>query len=230
MTQDLKLYLDKNDLKLFNYILEQFKKQIYEDKMMELGKRSSKNGQSFNMDYLRVQYINTVILHSTNIYMNYFPETKILKSEIHNKGLFADQDIEPNKIITLYPVHYIANSEGQIILSDILMTSKKQGQDNVRLRVHGPILRDYRIMINSNLLLDNGMFVIGGHPEIERYTTNGHFINHSKNHNAILYPVLESNTIFTNIWLVIAIKPIKKDSEIFINYGPEFIKKYDIKN
>jgi hypothetical protein len=157
-------------------------------------------------EYFELIYNNYILILSINLYKNIrmFPKTKVSESPIHGKGLFTLEYIGKENIITFYPIHYMIDKKSNDIFVsyDILLRN---------ISMDGFPLSKYLLTGDQNL-------AIGGHPELYEDYKNGHMINHSNKPNAYFEKVYTIDNA-CNIWMVIASKPIKKGSEILVNYG-----------
>jgi hypothetical protein len=206
-----------NTLAIYDYIHDKFtprnKKRafrkiisdnIYKDKNMPMNKY-----------FYEITYLNYVIKDTIEKFRYVFPKTEVRKSNIDGLGLFAKEDIQKNKIITFYPVHYLLgdklNYMSKFYLSNDIITS------NLSMETFN--VRDYILTGQEVELL-----AIGGHPKMYKDYENGHMINHSDDANSYFQLVNGDDNYLCNIWMIISTKDIKEGEEITVNYGPRWNK------
>jgi len=144
-----------------------------------------------------------------------YPETSIRQSNIHGRGVFVCEDIDPLKVVTCYPIQYIESlSSG--------FPQKGSSTDFVRCR-------DYA--------LHKEEFMIYGDPDILDPTKLGHMVNdpvgntfkncHDIRNGISRYAVNfgKANCVFVTgvipfLNYIVSIKPIEKNDEITVCYDP----------
>jgi hypothetical protein len=141
-----------------------------------------------------------------------FPDLSVRKSKIHGIGVFSNEDINEDIILTIYPCHHICIEDENNIWKLIRITDKDTKCDNKKLESY---------IIDTNCKYKNKSIGIIGNPDIVVEKQLGHIVNHQPDNYA--------NAKFHKIDRIVYIKStrkIMKDQEIFVNYGEIFMKNF----
>lgn len=157
-----------------------------------------------------------------SLFKNDFPSLEVKESNVHGKGVFACEDIEPWTITTVYPTTYVfANHESE---KDFFLTSKRSYNELYKYAMCFAENDD----INTN---PRYTIKISGDPTILN-SGLGHMLNDAGMMNELTLEQYQSyaaaNTNKTNcmfyhmgngVNVIMSIKPIKKGEEMFLWYG-----------
>jgi len=152
---------------------------------------------------------------------------KIRESKTHGLGVFADEDIPENVVLTYYPCDYLSYYPNQDVekaghLTGLVMSERtERGTSHTKV----PTTYDYDLTVDT-------FCGVGGNPD---FTDNLCFVGHIINDGAKptsdaksvnVYQkvsVLKSNCFFYRMGAfpqaVISSQPIKKGEELFVSYG-----------
>lgn len=120
---------------------------------------------------------------------------KFFMSPIDGRGVVATQDIDQNELIERCPIIPLSNR------------SRYQLEPMIWRYCYPKPLCECNDCKNHGFLF----FMVAGH---------GMMYNHQDNHNA------DISFNFTQLYAdIIAKRPIKKDEEVFVNYGPDYFNK-----
>ena len=171
-------------------------------------------GGLLEKDYYELCHANYVLNYVVNKYSISLPNVIVKKSDLHGNGVFANQNIKRGELVTFYPVHFLFKKGSGCIKKTLLC------EELIEYLFENEEELSQDIILRYSLTGLKTNYVVGGYKNIYKNHLNGHIVNFNTNPNCYF------QLIKSTIWGVVALKDIKKGTELLINYGSGYENKY----